>query len=128
MSRSLKKGPYVNQRLLIKLARRKPGDRTVVKTWDRACTITPAMVGYTIGVHNGRIHVPVQIVENMVGHRLGEFAMTRKFVTHGGRMAKEQAVVQSAQEEAARKAAVGTAPEAAGGKEAKGKGVGGKSK
>ncbi len=116
MSRSLKKGPYVNQRLLHKLSRKNPGDRTAVKTWDRACTITPAMVGFTLGVHNGRIHVPVHIVENMVGHRLGEFSPTRKFTTHGGRMAKEQAAADQAQEEAARKAAVTatTAPPAQG--------------
>lgn len=91
MSRSLKKGPYVNEKLLKKLCRLKPGDKTPIKTWDRACTITPEMVGYTIAVHNGKTHVPVLIVENMVGHKLGEFAPTRKFVSHGGKMAKEQA-------------------------------------
>jgi len=63
----------------------------VIKVWDRACTITPEMVGFTIGVHNGKQHVPVFIVENMVGHKLGEFAPTRKFISHGGRMAREQA-------------------------------------
>ena len=68
----------------------KPGDKTIVKTWDRACMVAPEMVGFTIGVHNGRIHTPVLIVENMVGHRLGEFSPTRKFVTHGGKIAKEQ--------------------------------------
>ncbi len=91
MPRSLKKGPYINQRLLKKIKQLKPGDKTVVKTWDRACTITPEMVGYTIGVHNGKEHIPVYIVENMVGHRLGEFAPTRKFISHGGKMAKQQA-------------------------------------
>ncbi len=91
MSRSLKKGPYVNQRLLEKLSKIKITDKVVVKTWDRSCTITPEMVGYTIGVHNGRVHVSVFIVENMVGHKLGEFSHTRKFVSHGGKMAKEQA-------------------------------------
>lgn len=121
MSRSLKKGPYINQRLISKLTKLKPGDRRVVKTWDRACTITPAMVGYTIGVHNGRAHVPVQIVENMVGHRLGEFALTRKFTTHGGRMAKEQQAALAVKEEAARKAAVSTAPAAPGAKPPAGK-------
>lgn len=118
MSRSLKKGPYVNPRLLAKLARRKPGDRVVIKTWDRACTITPAMVGFLIGVHNGRVHVPVLMVENMVGHRLGEFAPTRKFTTHGGRMAKEQQAAQATKEEAARKAAVGVSAPPAGAKPA----------
>src|SRR3989338_8360380 len=96
MARSLKKGPYVNERLLKKLKNLQSGDKTVVKTWDRACTVTPEMVGYTIGVHNGRIHIPVLVVENMVGHKLGEFSPTRKFVTHGGRMAKEQAAEEAA--------------------------------
>lgn len=90
MSRSIKKGPYINERLLKKLQNLKAGDKTVVKTWDRAAMITPEMVGYTVGVHNGRQHTPVLIVENMVGHRLGEFAPTRKFISHGGKMAKEQ--------------------------------------
>lgn len=88
MSRSLKKGPYVNQRLLNKVQQLKPGDKTVIKTWDRACTITPEMVGFTIGVHNGKKHVPILISEDMVGHKLGEFAPTRKFISHGGKMAK----------------------------------------
>ena len=101
MSRSLKKGPYINERLLKKLSNLKPNDKTVVKTWDRACTITPEMVGLTIGVHNGKIHVPVTVVENMVGHRLGEFSPTRKFIVHGGKVAKEmeQAVAAKAAEE-----------------------------
>ncbi|MDX9893131.1 MAG: 30S ribosomal protein S19 [Patescibacteria group bacterium] len=90
MSRSLKKGPYINERLLKKLKDVKVGSGVMVKTWDRACMITPEMVGHTIGVHNGRIHVPVLVVENMVGHRLGEFAPTRKFIVHGGKIAKEQ--------------------------------------
>jgi small subunit ribosomal protein S19 len=90
MARSLKKGPYVNERLIKKLQALTPGDKTVVKTWDRSCTVTPEMVNYTIGVHNGKQHVPVYIVENMIGHRLGEFSHTRKFVSHGGKMAKEQ--------------------------------------
>lgn len=90
MPRSLKKGPYVNPRILKKIHDLKPGDKTVIKVWDRACAITPEMVGFTIGVHNGKTHVPVYIIENMVGHKLGEFAPTRKFVSHGGKMAKEQ--------------------------------------
>jgi len=90
MSRSLKKGPYVNSRILKKIQAMQPNDKTVIKVWDRACTITPEMVGFTIGVHNGRQHTPVYIVENMVGHCLGEFAPTRKFVSHGGKMAKAQ--------------------------------------
>lgn len=89
MSRSLKKGPYVDQRLLKKLQRLKVGDKTVVKTWSRDATITPEMVGFTIGVHNGKDHIAVRIVENMVGHKLGEFSLTRKFIKHGGRMQRE---------------------------------------
>lgn len=91
MSRSLKKGAWVDPKLLKKISNVKAGDKTVVKTWSRSSTITPEMVGFTFGVHNGKIHVPVFVVENMVGHKLGEFAPTRKFVVHGGKMAKEQA-------------------------------------
>ncbi len=91
MSRSLKKGPYVNPRIVKKIQDLKPGDKTVIKVWDRACSITPEMVGFTIGVHNGRQHTPVYVVENMVGHCLGEFAPTKKFVSHGGKIAKAQA-------------------------------------
>ena len=91
MARSLKKGPYVNPRIIKKLKNLKPNDKTVIKVWDRACTITPEMVGFTFGVHNGKQHIPVYVVENMVGHRLGEFAPTRKFISHGGKMAKTQA-------------------------------------
>ena len=89
MSRSLKKGPFTEPKLLKKLSKVKPGDKTVVKTWSRSSVITPEMVGYTIGVHNGKLHVPVTVVENMVGHRLGEFAPTRKFQRHGGKLTKE---------------------------------------
>lgn len=67
-----------------------PNDKTVIKVWDRACSITPEMVGFTIGVHNGRTHTPVLVVENMVGHKLGEFSPTKKFINHGGKMAKDQ--------------------------------------
>ena len=92
MARSLKKGPYINQRILKKIQALTPGDKTtIIKVWDRACTITPEMVGFIIGVHNGKQHVPVSIVENMVGHRLGEFSHTKKFPGHGGKMAKDQA-------------------------------------
>lgn len=94
MSRSLKKGPYVNLRLINKLKNLKAGDKTLIKVWDRACTITPEMVGFTLGVHNGKTHIPVYVVENMVGHRLGEFSQTRKFPGHGGKMAKTQAAAK----------------------------------
>lgn len=90
MGRSLKKGPYIDPKLLKKIARFKAGNKIAIKTWARNCTITPEMVGFTLGVHNGKIHVPVFVVENMVGHKLGEFAPTRKFIGHGGKMAKEQ--------------------------------------
>lgn len=88
MSRSLKKGPYIDERLQRKVEALGSGDRTIVKTWARSSTITPEMVGKTIAVHNGKVHVPVLISENMVGHKLGEFAPTRKFIKHGGRLAK----------------------------------------
>ncbi len=91
MSRSLKKGPYVNPRILKKIKAMGSGDKTIIKVWDRSCTITPEMVGFTIGVHNGKNHIPVYIVENMVGHKLGEFSITKKFIGHGGKMAKIQA-------------------------------------
>ena len=88
MSRSLKKLPFTCPRLLKRIANAKPGDSTMIKTWSRKSVITPEMVGYTVYVHNGKSHLPVFIVENMVGHKLGEFSPTRKFVSHGGRMAK----------------------------------------
>ena len=89
MSRSIKKGPFVDHKLIKKITALKPGDKTVIKTWSRDATITPEMVGYTIAIHNGRIHMPVSLVENMVGHKLGEFSPTRKFIRHGGRMQRE---------------------------------------
>jgi small subunit ribosomal protein S19 len=90
MPRSLKKGPYIDEKLLKKVAKLKQGDPTVIKTWSRSATITPEMVGFKFGVHNGKDHIEVTVVENMVGHKLGEFSLTRKFVRHGGKMAKEQ--------------------------------------
>lgn len=89
MSRSAKKGPYVDLKLLKKIQKQPAGSKTVIKTWARASTITPQMVGFTLGVHNGKIHVPVRVVEDMVGHKLGEFSPTRKFVRHGGKIQKE---------------------------------------
>ncbi len=85
MSRSLKKGPFVDVKLASKVAKLGADDRTVIKTWARASTITPEMVGRTLAVHNGRVHVPVYVSENMVGHKLGEFSPTRKFRKHGGK-------------------------------------------
>lgn len=89
MSRSSKKGPYIDQKLLKKISKFKAGDGTVIKTWARASEISPEMIGFIIGVHNGKDFVPVRISEDMVGHRLGEFSLTRKFVRHGGKMQKE---------------------------------------
>jgi len=89
MPRSSKKGPYVDEKLLKKVSRLKPGDKTVIKTWSRASNISPEMVGITFGIHNGKEFIAVLITEDMVGHRLGEFSPTRKFVRHGGKMQKE---------------------------------------
>ena len=88
MSRSLKKGPPIDERLLNRVQALGSSDKTVLKTWSRDSTIAPEMVGHTIAVHNGRIHVPVFVSENMVGHKLGEFSPTRKFRSHGGKLAK----------------------------------------
>jgi len=96
MGRSLKKGPYVDAKLLKKISRLESGSKTVIKTWSRDSTIVPEMVGYTFGVHNGRDFVSVTITEEMVGHRLGEFAPTRKFVRHGGRIQRELEAQQKA--------------------------------
>ena len=89
MSRSLKKGPYVDEKLLKKIKSLKTGDKMVIKTWARNATITPEMIGFIFGVHNGKEHIPVQINESMVGHKLGEFSSTTKFVRHGGKMQKD---------------------------------------
>lgn len=91
MSRSLKKGPFVDEKLLKKVLKAKEtGDKKPIKTWSRSSTIVPEMVGMNFAVHNGKAHLPVFVIENMVGHKLGEFAPTRKFIKHGGKMQKEQ--------------------------------------
>lgn len=89
MSRSLYKGPYVDPKLLKKISDKKPEQAGVVRTWSRNSSISPEMVGFKFGVHNGREHLEVLITEDMVGHRLGEFSPTRKFTKHGGKMQKE---------------------------------------
>lgn len=89
MARSIKKGPYVHPSLIKHMSRIPPGSKTIIKTWARSSMITPDMVGYTFGVHNGKTFVEVRVAEDMVGHRLGEFAPTRKFIRHGGRMQRE---------------------------------------
>lgn len=89
MARSLKKGPFTDEKLMKKIAALKVGSGVVIKTWSRRSTITPTMVGFTIAVHNGKEHVPVFVVENMVGHKLGEFVLTRKFTRHGGKLQRD---------------------------------------
>ncbi len=89
MSRSLKKGPFVDAKLLEKAKNVKAGDKTVIKTWSRSSTIYPEMVSKRFAVHNGRDFIEVFITEDMVGHKLGEFSPTRKFVKHGGRQQRE---------------------------------------
>lgn len=88
MSRSLKKGPYVDERLLNKVEKL-GNDKKVIKTWSREASIPPEFVGHTFAVHNGKEHIPVFVTENMVGHKLGEFSATRKFRGHGGKLAKQ---------------------------------------
>jgi small subunit ribosomal protein S19 len=105
MTRSLKKGPYVDVKLLKKLEGKKPGSIGVIKTWARNSQISPEMVGFTFGVHNGREHIEVFVTEDMVGHRLGEFSPTRKFIRHGGKMQKELDTRKKEAEVAAAKAA-----------------------
>ena len=105
MSRSLKKGPFVDERLLNKISKLKSGGSTVIKTWSRACTITPEMVGFTFSVHNGKDFITVRVQEDMVGHKLGEFSPTRKFTRHGGKMQKEMEQAQKEREMEAAKAA-----------------------
>ena len=113
MGRSLKKGPYVEESLLKKIAGKKAAGSAVIKTWARRSQISPEMVGFTFGVHNGRIHVDVLVTEDMVGHRLGEFSTTRKFVRHGGKMQKEIEMKAKEAEIASAQAAKGAATDAA---------------
>ncbi len=93
MGRSIKKGPYCEERLLARIeAMNDSGDKTVIKTWSRRSTIFPQMVGHTIAVHDGRKHVPVYVTEDMVGHKLGEFAPTRLFRGHGNHTERSTAL------------------------------------
>jgi small subunit ribosomal protein S19 len=89
MSRSLKKGPYIDEKLLQKVLSLRKDEKKIIKTWARYSTISPEMVGHTFGVHNGKDFVPVFVSEDMVGHKLGEFAATTKFIRHGGKMQRE---------------------------------------
>ena len=101
MPRSLKKGPYIDPILLQKVLALRKDEKKIIKTWARHSTISPEMVGHTFGVHNGKEFVPVYVSEDMVGHKLGEFAATTKFVRHGGKMQK--AIEQGAEAVAAPK-------------------------
>jgi small subunit ribosomal protein S19 len=105
MTRSIKKGPYIDVKLMKKIEGKKPLETGVIKTWARSSTVTPEMIGFTFGVHNGRKHLEVVIVEDMVGHRLGEFSPTRTFHKHGGKMQKEIEQKAKAAEIASAKAA-----------------------
>ncbi len=89
MSRSRKKNPFIDPKLLKKVSRLKPGNPEPIKTWSRDSEVSPEMVGFVFAVHNGKNFIDVRVSEDMVGHRLGEFAPTRKFVRHGGKMQKE---------------------------------------
>jgi small subunit ribosomal protein S19 len=113
MARSLKKGPYVDEKLLKKIEGKKPQSSGVIKTWARRSQIAPEMVGFTFGVHNGKLHIDVLVTEDMVGHRLGEFSPTKKFLRHGGKMQKEMEIKQKEAEIAAAQAAKGATDAAA---------------
>ncbi len=97
MARSLKKGPYIDERLMEKIGKVKVGSRQVIKTWARNSTITPEMVGFLFGVHNGKTFIEVLATEEMVGHKLGEFSPTTKFTRHGGRMQRELEAAKAAE-------------------------------
>jgi small subunit ribosomal protein S19 len=116
MSRSLKKGPYVDVKLLKKVKDKKPASAGVIKTWARGSQIAPEMIGFTFGVHNGKQHVDVLVTEDMVGHRLGEFSPPKRFTRHGGKMQKELETKQKESEIAAAQAAKAAPAPAAGAK------------
>ncbi len=105
MSRSLKKGINIDEGLLAKVAGKNPLQTPTIKTWKRASVISPEMLGFTFGVHNGKTHVDVLVTEDMVGHRLGEFSPTKKFTKHGGKMQKELEAKKKEAEIAAAKGA-----------------------
>ncbi|PCI28470.1 30S ribosomal protein S19 [Candidatus Kaiserbacteria bacterium] len=105
MTRSLKKGPYVDPKLLKKIEGKTPDSAGVIKTWARRSDISPEMVGFIFGVHNGRVHTEVFVTEDMVGHKLGEFSPTKTFRRHGGKMQKEMEQKKKDTEISAAKAA-----------------------
>ena len=108
MARSLKKGPYIDAKLLEKVLGLRRDEKKIIKTWARHSTISPEMVGHTFGVHNGREFVPVYVSEDMVGHKLGEFSATTKFVRHGGKMQRE--IEAGAEQKEAAKVEAAAAP------------------
>jgi small subunit ribosomal protein S19 len=110
MSRSLKKGPYIDEKLLGKVLGLRKDEKKIIKTWARHSTISPEMLGHTFGVHNGKEFVPVYVSEDMVGHKLGEFAATTKFLRHGGKMQK--AIEAGADQKTVAKVEVATKPAA----------------
>lgn len=116
MSRSMKKGPYVDEKLLAKVNKQKSlGAREPIKTWARACTITPDFVGHTFLVHNGKMHLRVYVSEEMVGHKLGEFSHTRVFRAHSGAGSAKKAEAAAAAAPAAAAGAASGAEKGAGG-------------
>lgn len=110
MTRSLKKGPFIDPRLLQKIEGKNPQTEAMIKTWSRSSQISPEMVGFLFGVYNGKSHLEVRVTEDMVGHRLGEFSPTKKFVRHGGKMQKELEIKKKEGEIAAAKAAKAETP------------------
>jgi len=104
MPRSLKKGPFIDPKLWKKVQNTKPGSNVAIKTWSRDSTIFPEMIGMTFAVHNGRTFINVLVSENMIGHKLGEFSLTRKFIRHGGKMAKDEALAAAETEKRAMEA------------------------
>ncbi len=112
MTRSLAKGPYIDEKLLLKIKGKQPLSAGVIKTWARASQIAPEMVGFTFGVHNGKAHIEVLVTEDMVGHRLGEFSLTRKFTRHGGKMQKDIDLKKKEAEITAAKSAKATTTDA----------------
>ena len=112
MTRSIKKGIYVDERILKKIAGKNPLNTPVIKVWNRACVISPEMLGFKFGVYNGKMHIEVLVTEDMVGHRLGEFSPTKKFMKHGGKMQKELEAKKKEAEIAQAKAATAAATDA----------------
>ena len=116
MTRSIKKGLNIDERLLKKIAGKNPLETPMVKTWKRACMISPEMLGFTFGVYNGKKHIEVLVTEDMVGHRLGEFSETKTFRKHGGKMQKELEMKKKEAEITQAKSATAVAEDAKGAK------------